>query len=205
MKTDGIIINDLRSGRFDLLYAKLYRPLLVYADQCLTSKFEFLSEDCVQDAILKAYERRFRFESDKALRAFLYTAVHNNAIDILRKSKARDRYVAFTNDTYEDSDNILQEKDSIRQLFNAVKNLSAKLQEVFYGYLDEKTTREIAKDTGLSVSAVKKRRTQMINELKEYMEDDVSLAEPSILPRTENVGTDPDHRGPIQDGDGPVG
>ena len=205
MKNDNIIINDLRSGRYDLLYAKLYRQLLVYADQCLTSRYEFLSEDCVQDAILKAYERRHRFETDSALRAFLYTSVHNNAIDILRKANARDRYVAFTNDTYDDSDNVIQEKDSIRQLFSAVKKLSDKLQTVFFDYLDEKTTREIAEETGLSVSAVKKRRSKMINELKVYMEEDSPLTDPSVFPRAEDIRSDPDHGSPMPDGKGPVG
>ena len=87
------ILIDFQQGKLDFLYRNVYPGLILYAIKYLGEESEFLAEDCVQNAIFSAWERRNKFDSVYTFKAFLYMAIKNDIISIHRKNSARERYV----------------------------------------------------------------------------------------------------------------
>ena len=52
------LLSEFKSGNIGTFYNELYAKLLVYASRHLGPDYAFLAEDCVQDAVYKAYEQR---------------------------------------------------------------------------------------------------------------------------------------------------
>ena len=93
MNWNAQILIDFQRGKLDLLYRNVYPGLILYAIKYLGEESEFLAEDCVQNAIFSAWERRNKFDSVYTFKAFLYMAIKNDIISIHRKNSARERYV----------------------------------------------------------------------------------------------------------------
>ena len=49
------LLSEFKSGNIGTFYNELYAKLLVYASRHLGPDYAFLAEDCVQDAVYKAY------------------------------------------------------------------------------------------------------------------------------------------------------
>ena len=88
------ILIDFRKGKLDLLYREVYPGLILYAVKYLGGESEFLAEDCVQNAIFSAWQRRTKFDSVYTFKSFLYTSIKNEIISIHRKNSAKERYVS---------------------------------------------------------------------------------------------------------------
>jgi len=68
---------DTSKSSFDVI--RLLGPLRRYARSLAKDGIE--AEDLVQDALVRAYERRFSFRSDGNLRAWLFSILHNTFVD----------------------------------------------------------------------------------------------------------------------------
>lgn len=176
MNRNDYIVEKFRKGNLDVLYDELYKALLLYASRCLTERFAFLAEDCVQDAILRAYKSHGSFQSDSELRSYLYAAVHGKAVDIIRKSNSHERYVISTEQQTEEMLTDIVEHESMDRLFRAVKKLTASDRELFFDYRDGLKTSEIAAKLGITESAVKQRKAKMISKLQKELDDSALLA-----------------------------
>ncbi len=82
------------------------------------------AEELVQDALLRAYEKRFSFKKDKELRPWLLSILHNCFIDGVRKRKAEKATLAITSEATNDSQTPPQEHHvrlaQLRQSFIAL-------------------------------------------------------------------------------------
>lgn len=169
------ILNEFKRGELSPLYAELYSSLLIYSYKCLPEELSFLAEDCTQDAIYKAYQTRERFDSYMGLLSFLYKSIRNKAVDTIRRSNSRSRYLTEQKDLSEEILPFILEQEALRRLFKAVNNLPSKDRELFFNYYDGRTTEEISKMLGISISAVKHRKNKMVKALKEEVADDAML------------------------------
>lgn len=170
MQNSKILI-DFCKGNLKSLYSSMYRPLMLYASRCLTVNFSFLAEDCVQDAIYKAYQSRHSFKTFGSLRSYLYTAVHNRSIDILRRSSAQERYLVdhtiFSDDVFTD----IIEQETMNRLFEAVDNLEEKDRTLFFLYWEGHKTAEIAQMLDLAEITVKQRKARMVARLQKLISE----------------------------------
>ena len=175
MRHRSFIAEHFRRGSLDVLYDEMYRPLLLYASRCLTDQFAFLAEDCVQDAILRAYRMRESFTADPELRSYLYRAVHGKAIDILRKNRAKEHYLSSRQESEYDVMADIVESEAMNRLFRAVAALPERDRELFFNYRDGLKTSEIAARMGLSESTIKQRKAKMIAILQQSIGDETLL------------------------------
>jgi len=175
MNDDSPILSDFQKGNLSSTYEVLYKPLLIFASKKLTDKFSFLAEDCVQEAIFKAYTKRKEFNSEMSFKSYLYLSVRNKAIDILRNSNAGDRYLRITDTLDEGSINDFIEQDVLNQLYLIVDKLPERERQLFFDYSDGLSTKEIAKKLGLSESMIKRNKASMIAHLSESMSDEMLL------------------------------
>lgn len=168
------ILCDFCKGELKPLYDYIYRPLLLHASRCLTDRFAFLAEDCVQDSIFQAYKKRYSFSTLAALKTYLYTSVRNKSIDILRNSNAQERFLT----TYPTSESIfldILEREAMDRLFKAVDNLPEKDRKLFLLFWDGHKIKEVAAMLGLAESTIKSRKAKMIAKLKELVADEGAL------------------------------
>ena len=122
------LLSEFKSGNIGTFYNELYAKLLVYASRHLGPDYAFLAEDCVQDAVYKAYEQRGSFKSVLTLKAFLYSCIHHAAIDILRKNQAQSNYLSQQDDRTEFLNSII-EQETLNLLYDSIERLPEKYRD----------------------------------------------------------------------------
>lgn len=158
---------DFKSGRFHLLYSEFYPALIDYAIRYLGPKYAYLAEDCVQESIFRTYLCRERIPDESSLKTYLYTAVRNRAVSILRKDRSQAAYLKRLDLSEQDITASLIEQETMRRLFVAVDALPEKSRQIFdLSFGEGMKNREIAQRLGISESAVKKRKIRMLDFLR---------------------------------------
>lgn len=161
------LYTDFKSGKMDLFYRDFYPALIAFAIHVLGSKYAYLAEDCVQESIYKTYLAKDRIADESSLKSYLYTAVRNRAIGILRKDNSQNNYLKQFETSEQDILAELIERETIRRLFVAVDSLPEPYRRIFdLSFEEGLKNREIAAMLGISESAVKKRKARMLNLLR---------------------------------------
>lgn len=170
MSADRNIYEDFIHGSMQLLYKSFYPTLIAYSGSILGQRYSFLCEDCVQESIYKAYLNRDRIKDETSLKSFLYTAVRNRAISLLRKDKSQNNYIRQLETTEQDIAADIIQKETLRKLFTAVRSLPEPFRLVFeLSFEQGLKNREIAMALGVSESAVKKRKAKLLLILKRLL------------------------------------
>ena len=134
---------------FERCFRDNYQALCYFAASILGD--EVAAEDVVQDAFVRLYKSDHTFPSHNHLRNYLYTAVHNLAIDRLRHSQ---RAVAVPVDHVghlmsDDTEAIVVRTELLRQIAEAISQLSERQRDVFrLAYIEDKSNAEIAELLG---------------------------------------------------------
>lgn len=160
------VFEEFKAGRIERFYQEAYAKLLVYASRLLGGDYAFLAEDCVQDAVFKAYEQRETFVSPTAFKAFFYACIRNAATDILRKNRAQANYVAQLEEETNFLNSII-EQETLNLLHDSIRQLPEKYRRIFELHFEEGLKNaEIAKLLGVTESAIKKQKAQMLELLR---------------------------------------
>lgn len=167
------VYTDFKKGIIDTLYAEMYAPMMAYAARFLTNDYAMMAEDCVQEAIIKAYQTRGTFKSTYQLKAFLFTCIHNNCISVLRKVSSQQNY---TNENKEEVEQEFSasmiEQETIEMLHAAIRELPEKYQQLFeLSYEQGLKNEEAARLLDISVNGYNKRKAKMISLLREKFKD----------------------------------
>ena len=102
MQISEQIYNDFKRGHIDSLYREGYASMKAFAARYLTDAYAMMAEDCVQDAIEKAYRTRNTFNSPQQFKAFLYTCIRNSCVSLLRKTNSRANYISLQDTSEEE-------------------------------------------------------------------------------------------------------
>ena len=165
MTEEEIFIN-FREGKIEPLYKEMYSRLILYASRCLGDDASFMSEDCVQDAIYRTYCMRDSFHSAATFKSYLYACVHNQAITVLRKQTAQEKYLA--NREEEDFQNSLLEQEVLDMLFDSIRALPDRYRHLFdLSFEQGLKNAEIAALLNVSECAVKKQKATLIKLVRE--------------------------------------
>jgi RNA polymerase sigma-70 factor (ECF subfamily) len=91
-QADSVLITRVRSGdeqAFQTLFDVYYAGLCAFAATYI--KVEEMAEEVVQDVLLDVWERRARWVVSSSIKAYLYGAVRNKALDVLRRVRREDQ------------------------------------------------------------------------------------------------------------------
>lgn len=169
---DSLLYSTFISGDFKSLYRDFYPALISYASSILGANYSFLCEDCVQDSIFNTYLQRNKINNSSALKSYLYTAVRNNAISILRKGNAKSNYVSFVGQSQHKIELEFTEQETLRQLFAAIEQLPKSYRELLeLSFGENLHISEIAQRLNVSISTINKRRAKIIEELRVILKD----------------------------------
>lgn len=173
MAREEKVYTDFKNGQIDTLYAELYAPLMNYAARFLTNDYSMMAEDCVQEAIIKAYQTRDTFTSSYQLKSYLFTCIHNNCVSVLRKASSRQNYVLMPKEEIEQEFSAsMIEQETIDMLHAAIRELPEKYQQLFeLNYEQGLKNEEVARLLEISINGFNKRKAKMISLLREKFKD----------------------------------
>ncbi len=183
------ILQQFRQAQLDELYAVAYAPLHRFAARQLGDVLDYLAEDCVQDAIFAAYQRREQFSQPWQLKGFLYTAIHNNVVSALRKQGSQSNYLNSPDVAERLVDDSLRsqiiEQEALDYLYRVIDSLPEDLREVFeLNFAQGLKLAEVANRLGLSESGAKRRRARLLNYLRDRMNGNDALFQVLIFMAT---------------------
>ncbi len=177
MVNEEQVLSDFINGDIDTFYKRMYSPLLAYAVRYLGNNYSFLAEDCVQDAIVSSYERRNGFEFTWQLKGYMYTCIHNNCIDLLRKTNRENNYASLQQeDSEEEISAGIIEQETINLLRQAIDELPEQYRQIFeLNYEKGLKMKEVADALDITFETLKKRKIKMFALLRERFKNNVVM------------------------------
>lgn len=159
-------IQNCDENALEKVYKAAYSTLVFYASQ-ITNQHH-LSEEVVQDVLLKIWENRSKLSIQGSFKAYLFQSVHNHALNVIRQQRTRKESVnvlgsekiwQFISDTYDLNDNLIDRISSeetellIEQI---IQELPEQCRKVFrMSRFESLKNEEIAAQLGLSDNTVK--------------------------------------------------
>lgn len=158
---------------FESCFKELYPSLCSFAFQYL--KDRNLSEDVVQEAFVKLWDKYSQFDQFYKVKAFLYITVRNGSINQLNSIKVVDKYYNTTKDNpiEKDADFEMQiiENEVNMLLYKAIETLPSQTQKIIKLSIENKKNQEIADQLNISIDTVKTLKKRAYKALREELSD----------------------------------
>lgn len=178
MNIDFDDFNNFTKGKLDAfenIFHYIYPTLVSFATR--HSLDIMVSEDIAIESLHKAWEKRDQIKSASALKSFLFTSVHNKAINIYRNDQNRKRILSedINLETTQLFKDLLIEEEVSRLLNKAINELPKGSRDVIKLYMQGLSLPEIAEDLGVSVNTIKTQKSRGIKILREKLKSNVQL------------------------------
>lgn len=170
--TDKELKKGLRDGEeiaYKALFFKYYDWLCNYIYK-LNDDYA-LSEDIVQDIIIKLWENRNTIVIQSSLKNYLFKSCHNQFLQHVRKEKIKLDFLDSLRwdilyEIYSEED-VTQTK--INKLHELINELPPRCKDVFMkSKFEKKKYREIAEDMNISIKTVENQMSKALNYLREH-------------------------------------
>lgn len=139
----------------------------------LGNELSWLAEDCLQDIILAAFERRNSFVDSDQWHAWILTSIRNHTVDIMRKSLSSKKYsrLLLSNDDIHDAvEADIIEQETMNALFEAINSLPKIYREIVeMSFVQGLKNTEIASMLNITEVAVRKRKAHLIEILRDKL------------------------------------
>ncbi len=176
-KDDKLItgIKNNSEAAFDELFRKYYQKLVYFALKMI--KNHDSANEVVQDLFVNFWEKRHQLEPRVSLQAYLYRAVYNNCIHLIKKEKLyQGDELNLMNEPGEDFKNLLEENELELRIFNLIEQLPTECKRIFkLSRFDELKYQEIADKLNLSVKTVETQMSRALKFLRNNLSDYVKL------------------------------
>lgn len=163
------LCNDKVFNRFYVKYSRDLYNFMYYK-----SGDEDQAMDLVQEAFVKIFQNCGKIHMEKA-KSYLFTTANNLFLNVVKHQKVRLAYAQQQPAeaiTAEDPQFVLQEKEYMGQLEEAIADLTEAQREVFLmNRIDGKKYREIAELLDISEKAVEKRMMGALKKLRSRLEN----------------------------------
>lgn len=138
---DRTLLAQMRAGEgnaITLLFERYYDVLCAFAASYVASDAE--AEEVVEDVFLRVWETREQLEIRDSVKAYLYAAVRNHALNRVRRGRAEQRWLddARRSDRAPGmgegvpaADEALQHAELMREVAAAIDNLPPRCRQVF--------------------------------------------------------------------------
>jgi RNA polymerase sigma-70 factor (family 1) len=169
---DQMLMERLRNGdgvAFAILYDRYWPVLFQQARRLLQDEDEI--RDVLQDTFATLWEKAQAIEPTVSLSAYLHALVRNRILNLLLRSKVKDKYLAslvhFTAQIGNAADFAIREKQMAQRIEDELNRLPEKMRKVFeLSRKDSLSYDEIAGKLRISQNTVKKQISNAIRQLK---------------------------------------
>ena len=160
---------------YNQLFRKYYESVTKYIYYKCGSLEQ--AEDIVQNAFVKLWQLCATISFSKA-KSYIYKACNNLFLNEVKHQKVVLKHQqTVAKKTNNESPEFLIEVDEFRsKLKNAINQLSVKEREVFLlSRVEQKTYKEIAEITGLTVKAIERRMSKALRELRDTLGGEIRI------------------------------
>lgn len=166
------LLADGSEYAFQLMYDR-YRNR-IYHTAIRYLKSPVLAQEVVQDVFLKLWLERKNLDAGQPVEAWLYTVARNNVLNRIKRIatewKALHQFRLLTPTSDNTAGNRVEDAQYGRLLHNALGELPAQQQKVFYMARHEKLTyQEIGERLGISPLTVKTHMARALGHIKSYL------------------------------------
>lgn len=176
MNTQSANISLYQKGNISLedIYKKYKSYFMRYAVRVMSD--EFYAEDVVQDVFIGLFQQSNYFVSEAAALKYVYTAIYNRCVDLLRHRQIAERYEEACNDkkkreVYSDERNELLTKEFLMIVENKIDALPPKCKQIFImKYRKEFSNPDISDALKLSLRTVENQIYIARGVLRKYMD-----------------------------------
>lgn len=149
--------------KFQLLFCNYYRPLCLYALHYINNVEDV--EDVVEDCFVRLLEAR---PEPQNARAWLYAAVRNRCIDLLRRRSLPTESLTDGTDVVATDEEMQERSQREARLWEAVDRLPPRQREVLLlAKRDGLTYRAISETLGISEKTVEHQLSSALRKLRE--------------------------------------
>ena len=151
--------SNLDINEFKLLYKALYPSLCLFAKSYLSDLQ--VSKDVVQEVFVKIWEKEIHFNEINSAKSYLYTAVKNKCLDVLKSKYVRVMDMQSTIEEFEwlESDRFFYKEiihsETSTLIEKAMNSLPYKCGQIIKLSLKNYSNQEIADSLSLSINTVK--------------------------------------------------
>ncbi|PXZ44872.1 RNA polymerase sigma-70 factor [Sanguibacteroides justesenii] len=170
--TDEVLIKQLRTGNqfvFREIFNRYYFPLRSFASRYIEN--DEVTEDFVQDAFIKVWEKKSDFILLASLRNYLYASVKNACFDYLRHKQMQLRHesdlTALFSESNEEKFKLEEEVHAL--IYEAIKGLSGQSRRVVLMTMEGYSNPEIAEKLQISPNTVKTLKLRAYRVLRERL------------------------------------
>lgn len=159
MKFIGILKSNKRKKDFEEQMSIVYRDLYKFIYSII--KNQNLTEDMLQQTLMKAYEKFDTIEDIKKFKSWIFTIAKNESLSWIRKYNreipSENTYLELLEGSSEDiPEELLIKRETDEQIKQSIKMLSPVDQEIIYlRYYYDLTLSEIALILNLNINTVK--------------------------------------------------
>jgi len=172
--TDRELLEGLRRGRqeaFDTIFRTHYPELVGAAERLLRGRGQ--AEEVVQDVMLELWRRRESLAIDESLRAYLFRATRNRALNVIRHERvvqAAAPYVRAEHASAAEAEPNLLQGEIDAALADALRTLPPRCREIFeLSRVQGLRYSDIASVLGLSVKTVEAQMGKALRLLREQL------------------------------------
>jgi len=163
-----IITGD--EGALADIHKLYYRPLVMEAFYLLDNMDE--AKDVVQEVFIGLWARRSSLDPDKSLNQYLWCAVRNACIDVVRKKtvlqKRQERYFQGLSDSC--IERPFEDMELRAGIDNAIHKLNPQNRKLYeYIFIDNKPHKEISVLLGIGVQTVKNNVSALMKRLRKQL------------------------------------
>lgn len=176
MNTQSANISLYQKGNISLedIYKKYKSYFMRYAVRVMSD--EFYAEDVVQDVFIGLFQQSNYFVSEAAALKYVYTAIYNRCVDLLRHRQIAERYEETCEEkkkreVYSDERNELLTKEFLMIVENKIDALPPKCKQIFImKYRKEFSNPDISDALKLSLKTVENQIYIARGVLRKYMD-----------------------------------
>ena len=157
---------------FSELYVRYYDPLHFYCQKFLNDDNE--AEDVVQDIFMHLWETRSTLAITSSFSGYIYASAHNRILKMMRQFDVHLRYAQHilmnAKECTNETEDAILDNDYASLLNEMMERLSPKQKEVFrLSRMEGLTYKEIAEILHISVPAVQKHVSNVLEKIKGYL------------------------------------
>lgn len=168
------LLDRLRRGddaAYEAIFRQWYAPLVATTAALLREREP--AEEVVQDVLLELWRRRESLTLEQSLRAYLFQASRNRALNYLRRLRVETRgegTIAASMPTPDQADSEVREKELQVAIQSAIAGLPDRCREVFeLSRIHSLKYSEIAATLGISVKTVEAQMGKALRVMREQL------------------------------------
>ncbi|MGV3763581.1 RNA polymerase sigma-70 factor [Parapedobacter sp.] len=157
---------------FSEIFERYYRPICYFVFQLVRDEQQ--AEDIVAECFQKVWANRMNFEELPSIKAFLYKAAKNAALNYLKslkvRSTAHDEILYLSEHTEDFILAKMMKAQLLNYVYDKVEELPQKVRVVFnLIYFDGLSTKEISEKLNTSEQNVRNAKTRALNSIKKSL------------------------------------